>query len=60
MPGYRAMRNDRNGSGGGLVAYVRSNLPARRRKDLELDSLTEPIVIDTVINNRKWAIIGAY
>ena len=32
---YKAFRNDRTASCGGLIAYVWSNLPARRRPDLE-------------------------
>ena len=57
---YKAFRNDRNASGGGLMAYVRSNLPARRRPDLELQRPIETIVLDVLINDRKWAVIGAY
>ena len=60
VPGYRSFRNDRNCSGGGLIAYVRSNLPARRRPELELSSPIKTIVLDVVINNRKWASVGAY
>ena len=60
IPQYNFFRNDRNSSGGGLIAYVRSNLPARRRHDLEFDNPIETIVLDIQINNRKWAIIGAY
>ena len=60
VPGYRSFRNDRNCSGGGLIAYVRSNLPARRRPELEFCSPIETIVLDVVINNRKWALVGAY
>ena len=26
VPEFKAFRNDRNGSGGGLIAYVRSNM----------------------------------
>ena len=57
---YKAFRNDRNGSGGGLMAYVRSNLPTRRRSDLELQRPIESIVLDVIINDRKWAVVGAY
>ena len=63
IPQYKSFLNDRNSSGGGLIAYVRSNLPARRRHYLEFDSPIETIVLDIQINNRnnrKWAIIGAY
>ena len=57
---YKAFRNDRNASGGGLMAYVRSNLPARRRPDLELQRPIETIVLDVIISDRKWAVIGVY
>ena len=57
IPNYKTFRNDRNSSGGGLIAYVRSSLPARRRHDLELDLPIETIVLDIQINSRKWAII---
>ena len=33
---------------------------ARRRPELELNSPIETIVLDVVINNRKWALVGAY
>ena len=45
---------------GGLIAYVRSNLPARRRHELEFAMPLESIVLDVSINNRKWAIVGVY
>ena len=35
VPGYRLFRNDRNIHGGGVICYVKSTLPARRRPDLE-------------------------
>ena len=60
VPGYKAYRNDRNCSGGWIIAYVRSNLSARRRPDLELDLPIETIFLDVTISKRKWAIIGAY
>ena len=60
VPGYKCLRQDRNSSGGGLMVYIKSNLPARRRPDLELESPVETIVIDVCINNRKWAVVGAY
>ncbi|MCW4342515.1 MAG: hypothetical protein N0E48_03985 [Candidatus Thiodiazotropha endolucinida] len=60
VPDFKAFRNDRNNSGGGLIAYVRSNLPARRRTDLEFETPIESIVLDVVLNNRKWAILGTY
>ena len=60
MPGFRPFRNDRTGHGGGLLAYVSSTLPARRRQDLEFDLPIESILLETTMNNRKWAVIGVY
>ena len=60
VPDYKSFRQDRNSSGGGLMVYVRSNLPVRHRPDLELESPAETIVLDVCINNRKWAVVGAY
>jgi len=33
--GFKMHRSDRNGNGGGIVAYIRNDLPHRRRSDLE-------------------------
>jgi hypothetical protein len=61
VPGFRAYRKDRDAKGGGLLAYVRSDLPARRREDLEFpNSKTETIVIECGIQNRRWAFVGIY
>ena len=58
-PGYNSFRKDRNCHGGGLLAYIRSDLPARRRPDLELSRI-ESLIIEITLNNRKWGIICAY
>ena len=31
-----------------------------RRTDLEFDTPIESIVLDVIINNRKWAVLGTY
>ena len=58
-PGYNSFRKDRNCHGGGLLAYIRSDLPARRRPDLELSRI-ESVIIEITIHNRKWGIICTY
>ena len=35
VTGYKCHRTDRNQHGGGIMAYVRNDLPHRRRSDLE-------------------------
>ncbi|XP_069133195.1 uncharacterized protein [Argopecten irradians] len=59
VSGYRSYRKDRTGKGGGLLFYINSNIPSRRREDLEL-SLVESIVVEVTVNDRKWAVVGIY
>jgi hypothetical protein len=53
------VRKDRTAGGGGLMAYIRSDLPSRHRPDLDL-GMVESIVLEVTLSNRKWAILGAY
>jgi hypothetical protein len=41
------------------MAYVRSDIPSRHRPDLDLGKV-ESIVLEVMLSNRKWAIIGVY
>ena len=50
VEGYRLERRDRNGYGGGIAAFVRTDIPARRRKDLEMTQ-TESIFYEVNIND---------
>ena len=58
-PGYNYYRKDRNCHGGGILAYIRSDLPARRHPDLEISRI-ESVIIEITIHSRKWTIICAY
>ena len=57
--GYRIERRDRNQHGGGIAAYIRGDLPSRRRKDLEHEGL-ENIACEVLLNKRKWILLCAY
>ncbi|CAG2236062.1 unnamed protein product [Mytilus edulis] len=46
-------------TGGGLVAYARSDLVCDRKCNLEFNSV-ESICVDLFVNNRKWLITGLY
>ena len=59
VEGYWLERRDRNGYGGGIAAFVRTDIPARRRKDLEMTQ-TESIFYEVNINDSKWAFICVY
>ena len=59
VEGYRLERRDRNEFGGGVAAFVRTDIPARRRKDLEMQQ-TESIYYEVNINEIKWAVLCIY
>ncbi|KAL4226878.1 hypothetical protein ACF0H5_014857 [Mactra antiquata] len=51
-------RKDRSRYGGGLLAYVRGDLPFRR-SDLECSDI-ECMCYELSLNKRKWAILGLF
>ena len=55
-------RKDRNSHGGGIITYIRSDLPHRRRFDLELNVNTFEFIILEVqfYNKEKWFICSCY
>ena len=53
---YRA---DRTASGGGLLLFVREQLPTREIK-VEFSTKIEAIVIEINLKKRKWLLIGSY
>ena len=59
VSGYKMERKDRNIHGGGIVSYIRSDIPSRRRADLEMNNL-ESIVYEVILNKTKWCIICIY
>ena len=59
VDGYRLERRDRNEFDGGIVAFVRSDIPIRRRKDLEM-AQTESVLLEVKFNDSKWAILCVY
>ena len=59
VDGYRLEQRDRNEFGGGIVAFVRSDISIRRRKELEM-AQTESVLLEVKINDSKWAILCVY
>ena len=59
LPGYHPpFRQDRNARGGGLLVYVRADIPCRK-----LSSETkqvETISLELILNKKKWGLIIAY
>ena len=59
VSGYKLERRDRDINGGGLAAFIKSDIPAHRRKDLESKSL-ENITYEVILNKSKWSIMCVY
>ena len=55
-------REDRNKYGGGLVCYIRSDIPNRRRYDVEkmFQDGVESLAIEVSIRQEKWLFLGFY
>ena len=59
-PGYAIYRKDRTQNGGGIIVYVRSELPVRRREKMESTGGVETIVLENNIGKGKWACAAMY
>ena len=59
VDGYTLQRRDRTRGGGGIMTFIRSDIPARRRHDLESDQL-EGITYEVNIGQNKWAFVCMY
>ena len=55
--GYRVFRKDRNQYGGGVLVYVRSDIPGRQMREQEMTH-TESIAIELNVNNSKYLIVS--
>ena len=66
IPNYVCHRKDRTSHGGGLIIYARSDIPQRRRLDIEssIDSLTtgtEIIIVELILSSKeRWFYISGY
>ena len=52
------LRRDRNANGGGLLTYVRSDIPCQRL-DFQT-SLVETLTMEIVLNKTKWVVASVY
>ena len=62
VPDFKIHRADRNGHGGGVMAFLRSDIPHRRRADLEalVTKPVESIVIEAIVRRDKWLFVCVY
>lgn len=56
---YNLYRNDRNCRGGGVMVFIRNDIPTRRRKDFESANF-ESVVLQCTIGKKTWFIVNAY
>ena len=59
VEGYKMERRDRTIHGGGIMTFERSDLPFKRRTDLECQEV-ETICYELLMAKRKWCIVGIY
>ena len=61
MEGYSyPLRLDRDGNGGGLLVYVRSDIPSTELKSFKFDSDVECVCFEINLRGKKWAIFSIY
>ena len=56
----KPLRLDRNSKGGGIMLFIRDNIPFRLLKPGNLPSNTEALFIETNLNKKKWLICYGY
>lgn len=59
LENFHLWRTDRTANGGGLLTYIRSDLPSDRKHKLECQ-IIESIFTEIVVKNEKWIICGLY
>ena len=59
IPGYNLFRKDRVSRGGGIAVYVRCNITAFRREDLE-DANVEGLWLEISLPKSRGFLVGAF
>ena len=57
VPGFKCHRADRNSRGGGIIAYVRNDLP---HLDILVNIPVEALVIEIMVRKEAWLFICLY
>ena len=56
----KPFRLDRNSNGGGILIYVRSDIPCSLKKDFNLSEDIEGLFIEINLRKSKWLLLGTY
>ena len=59
VTGYRMYRKDRNTHGGGVMVFIRSDIPSRNVKDMAHPNV-ESLAIEHTVNKTKWVLHAVY
>ena len=59
IDGFKLYRKDRNEDGGGVVIYVRADIPSQE-KDYQLPSNVEGVLVEINLRKMKFLLIGVY
>lgn len=59
VDGYKLQRRDRTKNGGGILSFIKSDIPSSRKPNLESEHL-ENICLEVHVNTKKWLIMGIY
>ena len=60
MDGYTMFRADRNANGGGVLIYIRDDIPCRQLISHPLDKSLEGICLEINLTKSKWLLFGGY
>ena len=61
LKGYSTpFRADRNSQGGGLIMYVREDIPCKELKMSNIPGYFEAMFIELIIGRTKWFLMGGY
>ena len=53
-------RKDRNKNGGGIMIFIRENIPAKLLKDNQLPNDIEGLFVELNFRSKKWLLFGTY
>ena len=53
-------RLDRNQNGGGVMLYIREDIPSKSLTEIKLDNEIENIFIEINLRSKNWLISGSY
>ena len=56
----KPFRLDKSRNSGGLMVFVRSDIPSRRLSDFSLTDDLQAIPFELSIKNRKWLVVSLY